>query len=664
MQEFNKISTTSNFIKNLLLDTYLPLIRTVRDEDYIIKDRLYIYKCNIIKCTKSGYLVTGYYYENFKKERAQFAMLEEYFFGDRNDKLCTNFLSNREGYDYLTHERLGKYLRSVRDMYGLNLMPLYNCFSNQIFPNHRITSEKVIKTSENYNTKIYKIPIRFNTTYTLCMENLGMTTIAPAFIKHNNLVVLNNTRFGNSVDVTNKYIRLHREGVLINRSGLRFRDPIYIRYDNIPKVKQVSYPIMKSKIIAKDDICHDDSYFEVIEIIPEKGAKGYFERTIDESGVPTYIEWEYRDDGPKVHDAEDKKNVILVRNADSPKVRVVAGTILGKVYRSVNPSTGKFDTRSPIYISVNLKYRCNESSAYMEGVSYYRFINWKYVKATDITKENFEQHKLELYYNLGFIDDYRTYYYLNDENKYVPNTSQEVDMNKSYAQLQEDAGVPWLEEVIDEETGEKKLVNSTDTYIDLNKDYYSPHKQEEIAYYDYNITEENCALYDYQEENLYLLIQVPSSLNPSIVLLEGEYHTDTPRKLYDKHMIQYFPPHIMDKLFTSNLKLMTTETSFPIPFSDTLIEFLTWNAISKMDSINNDMDRLRIAVQHFYPYEFAKYHGNYWYPEYRRFISEIGNLDTTKYTSDNLGYVTKDIEKILYAMPNGEAAINGVNFKE
>ncbi|MBQ6631050.1 MAG: hypothetical protein IJH55_02810, partial [Romboutsia sp.] len=59
-QEFNKVTTTSNFIKNLLISTYLPLIRTVRDFDFIIADRLYVYKCEIIKCTKSGYLVTGF----------------------------------------------------------------------------------------------------------------------------------------------------------------------------------------------------------------------------------------------------------------------------------------------------------------------------------------------------------------------------------------------------------------------------------------------------------------------------------------------------------------------------------------------------------------------------------------------------------------------------
>ena len=56
MVEFNKVSTESYFIKNLLYSTFLPLLRTVRENDYIIRDRLYIYKCNIIRCKSSGYI--------------------------------------------------------------------------------------------------------------------------------------------------------------------------------------------------------------------------------------------------------------------------------------------------------------------------------------------------------------------------------------------------------------------------------------------------------------------------------------------------------------------------------------------------------------------------------------------------------------------------------
>ena len=152
MQEFNKVTTTSNFIKQLLNDTYLPVIRTVLPGDFIIANRLYILRCSIIRCNSSGYLLP--YDDADLTPVAQFTTVGEYTFGEKNDKLCTNFQSSSEGYDSLTHEGLGRYLRSLRDMYGLNLMPLYNCFSNNTLPNHHIFSDRIIKTSHNYNTKI------------------------------------------------------------------------------------------------------------------------------------------------------------------------------------------------------------------------------------------------------------------------------------------------------------------------------------------------------------------------------------------------------------------------------------------------------------------------------------------------------------------------------
>ena len=260
IQAFNKVTTTSNFIKNLLISTYLPLIRTVRDYDYIIADRLYIYKCNIIKCIKSGYIVTGIKNSAWNEEVASFRTIGEYYFGEKNGKLCTNYISNSEGYDSLTHERLGKYLRNLRDMYDLNLMPLYNCFSNEQFQQHHISSKGVEKTFTDFNTKLYKIPIRFNTDYTICMENLGITTFAPAFIKNNNLIKLNNTRFGNDVDATNKYIKLHRTDVVQNRANLRFKDPITLRFNNKPETKRVSY---YEKSLREIDYLHSDTYYQL-----------------------------------------------------------------------------------------------------------------------------------------------------------------------------------------------------------------------------------------------------------------------------------------------------------------------------------------------------------------------------------------------------------------
>lgn len=56
-----------------------------------------------------------------------------YAFGDYIPNITTNLKLENNIYDTYTHEYLGNYLRFVRDYKGVNLMSLYNCFSNKSF---------------------------------------------------------------------------------------------------------------------------------------------------------------------------------------------------------------------------------------------------------------------------------------------------------------------------------------------------------------------------------------------------------------------------------------------------------------------------------------------------------------------------------------------------
>jgi len=38
-------------------------------------------------------------------------------------------ISKSSYYDSDTHYRLGRYLRYIRDVYNINLMPFYNCYN-------------------------------------------------------------------------------------------------------------------------------------------------------------------------------------------------------------------------------------------------------------------------------------------------------------------------------------------------------------------------------------------------------------------------------------------------------------------------------------------------------------------------------------------------------
>ena len=78
-------------------------------------------------------------------------------------------------YDAYTHEYLGDYLRFQRDYNNLDLMPLYNCFSNTVCTNLDLTvdTDKNVNgvfNSSDQNYKIYMVPVKLFKKYTIAIE--------------------------------------------------------------------------------------------------------------------------------------------------------------------------------------------------------------------------------------------------------------------------------------------------------------------------------------------------------------------------------------------------------------------------------------------------------------------------------------------------------------
>jgi hypothetical protein len=82
-------------------------------------------------------------------------------------------------YNYQTHEYLGDYLRFLRDYEGINLMSMYNCFSNRLCNNIQTELEwkkddAIIKTVKinayDTNFKIYMLPAKLFENYTVAID--------------------------------------------------------------------------------------------------------------------------------------------------------------------------------------------------------------------------------------------------------------------------------------------------------------------------------------------------------------------------------------------------------------------------------------------------------------------------------------------------------------
>ena len=85
-------------------------------------------------------------------------------------------------YNYQTHEYLGDYLRFLRDYENINLMSMYNCFSDRLCNNLKLpstwhlyeeTDEKTAEININsYDTnyKIYMLPVKLFENYTIAID--------------------------------------------------------------------------------------------------------------------------------------------------------------------------------------------------------------------------------------------------------------------------------------------------------------------------------------------------------------------------------------------------------------------------------------------------------------------------------------------------------------
>ena len=103
-----------------------------------------------------------------------------YTYGQKILNYTKNLQIQNTTYDSYTHEYLGDYLRFQRDFANINLMPLYNCFSNRACPHLDITFsllngyEVKFKTDQSFETALYKyymVPVKFFKDYTIAIDS-------------------------------------------------------------------------------------------------------------------------------------------------------------------------------------------------------------------------------------------------------------------------------------------------------------------------------------------------------------------------------------------------------------------------------------------------------------------------------------------------------------
>lgn len=228
MINFNDDNIFVGYIKQLLKDFNLPKYRvyTQENQDYFEKNKQEkdIFE-TILRDDKDNpnphtrYI--SYIKDNFIQRYINHEWVvyrnKPYIYNEPLLNQTSNLIIKNNYYDSDTHEYLGNYLRFQRDYNHLNLMPLYNCFSNRLCSNLKIsfnrdlnycyevkdtskpwtgknvvkviaTNDRVITSSarnvqhipgieeivfdsSNSDYKIYMVPVKLFQTYTIAIDS-------------------------------------------------------------------------------------------------------------------------------------------------------------------------------------------------------------------------------------------------------------------------------------------------------------------------------------------------------------------------------------------------------------------------------------------------------------------------------------------------------------
>lgn len=173
MIKFNDDNIYVGYIKQLLANFHLPTVKCYTENLPLCDGLLYI-KDNYIK--------------KYNEQEKSFYPIVPFSFNKHILNYTKNLKINNILYDSHTHEYLGEYLRFIRDYKKVNLMSLYNCFSNHLVSSLYVKIKEQTTTdpveefkTEDKKYKIYCFPVKFFQKYTISLSSIEPIEIICGF---------------------------------------------------------------------------------------------------------------------------------------------------------------------------------------------------------------------------------------------------------------------------------------------------------------------------------------------------------------------------------------------------------------------------------------------------------------------------------------------------
>lgn len=233
MIKFNSTNIVVGEIKELLKSFNLPSYKVLVDNEpvFIFKGTSYIYKNQIMISNVTKPFKDGFIYNS-----DDFTYHDTYYFGQNILNITHTLAVKTRTYDYSTHNRLGNYLRFVRDYEQLDLMSMYNCFNGQSANNIDISFKmkqtdinEVVFDTSNDSYKIFTVPVRYYKKYTFFVDCATNFEIVGCYYLNNNQ--LNSLQVGTVSTVLNDYVYRNTYQKV---TGASFNTPVvYDKLENL-----------------------------------------------------------------------------------------------------------------------------------------------------------------------------------------------------------------------------------------------------------------------------------------------------------------------------------------------------------------------------------------------------------------------------------------------
>lgn len=227
MYKFNNNSIFTFYLKGKLHDFNLPSYEAWTPNKFIYKNNYYIYKNYILKALEDA-RYSNFNLDNFK------VIQDNYVFGNKLLNITKNLNISSLYYDAYTHNYLGRYLRFYRDYMGIDLMPLYNCFSEETVSDIVIKdlSNNILLQSDD-NSTIYMVDAIPFTEYTFYINCKNTVEIAAGYYDNGQLDINNIELPSTSTRIIFPY-----EKTYYKKTNTTFNKPFI--YDKIKKADKLN----------------------------------------------------------------------------------------------------------------------------------------------------------------------------------------------------------------------------------------------------------------------------------------------------------------------------------------------------------------------------------------------------------------------------------------